>query len=229
MRSCRIVCAVAFLFACGASRACAEPLLQTLPEDGEWVKFHVNLNIGGQTSTPTWTVKSVGKKEFADVKYRWIELQSKEDDRNVVLFKCLVAEMEFGKGKNPLAHALQVFVKFGDQDHREVENIAAADAALAAILNGPTEAKKLDAKEAVELQSGRVECDVITGTAKSEFGVARFELTFRMLASEMVPHGLAGATVQIKAELAGNKFEGSVEFSLKETGENAKSELPAIE
>jgi len=189
----------------------------------------VNLNIAGQASTPTWTVKSVGKKEIADVKYRWIELQSKEADRNVVLFKCLVAESEFGKGKNPLAHALQVFVKFGDQEPREVENIAAADAALAAILNGPTEAKKLDAKETVELQSGRVECDVFTGMAKSEFGVARFELTFRMLMSEKVPHGLAGANVQIEAELAGNKFKGTVEFSLKDTGKDAQSELPAIE
>jgi hypothetical protein len=218
-----------FFLAFAASQLRAEPLLQTLPEDGEWVQFHVNLNVAGQATTPTWTVKSVGKKTIADVAYRWIELQSKETDRNVVMFKCLVAESEFGKGKNPLAHALQVFVKYGDQEPREVENIAAADPALAVILTGPAEAKKLDAKEAVELQSGRIECDVMTGVAKSELGNAKFRMEFRLLMCDKIPHGLAGGTIQIEAEFGGNKLKGSVELSLNETGKGAKTELPAIE
>src|SRR5260221_570307 len=121
MRSCRIVSLLVLLLAIGPSLAYAEPLIQTLPEDGEWVAFHVNMNVAGQATTPVWTVKSVGKKEIADVKYRWIELQSKEGERNVIMLKCLVAETEFGNGKNPLAHALQVFVKFADEEPREVE------------------------------------------------------------------------------------------------------------
>jgi len=203
--------------------------LQTLPEDGEWVQFQVNLNVGGQATTPVWTVKSVGKKELADVAYRWIELESKEADRSVVIFKCLVAESEFGKDKNPLAHALQVFVKYADQEQREVETLAAADPALALILSGPAEAKKLDTKEGVELQNGRIECDVVTGVAKSELGTAKFQMDFRLLMSDKVPHGLAGAKIKIEAEFGGSKLMGSAELSLKEHGKGAKSALPAID
>ena len=123
MRWCRFIPLVVLLSAFGASVVCAEPLIQTLSEDGAWVQFHVNLNVAGQKSTPVWTVKSVGKKEIAGVAHRWIELQSKEDERNVIIFKCLVSETEFGKGKNPLAHAHQVFVKFADQEPREVESL----------------------------------------------------------------------------------------------------------
>ena len=229
MRCCRLVPLFVLLFAIGPSFAYAEPLLQMLPEDGEWVAFHVNMNVAGQATTPVWTIKSVGKKDVADVKYRWIELQSKEGERNVIMFKCLVAETEFGKGKNPLAHALQVFVKFGDQEPREVESIAAADTPLALLLAGPAESKKLDAKEPVEFQSGRLECDVFTGSAKSELGNAKVEISYRMLMSDKVPHGLAGAKFQIEADFAGNKVAGSIELSLKDTGKDAKSEFPAIE
>src|SRR5579872_5335444 len=111
MPSRRIVPMVLVLTIIGQSLASAEPLIQTLPDDGEWVQFHVTLNVAGQMSTPVWTVKSVGKKQIAGAAYRWIEMQSKQGERNEVIFKCLVAEEEFGKGKNPLAHALQVFVK----------------------------------------------------------------------------------------------------------------------
>ena len=79
------------------------------------------------------------------------------------------------------------------------------------------------------MQSGRIECDVFTGTAKSEIGGAKIELTYRLLMSDQVPHGLAGAKFQIEADLAGNKLTGSVELALKETGKDAKSELPTIE
>ncbi len=223
---------VLFIFSlsvAGPAIARAEPLLQTLPNDGEWVRFHVNLDVAGQATTPVWTVKSVGKKEIADVAYRWVELHSQEAQTNIVLFKCLVAESEFGKGKNPLAHALQVFVKYGDQEPREVESIAAADPALALILGGPAAAKKLEAKEAVELQSGRIECDVMTGVVKTELGAAKFQMDFRLLMSDKVPHGLAGGKIQIDAEFAGNKLKGSVELTLKDTGKDAKTALPTIE
>ncbi len=199
------------LSAFGPSAVQAEPLIQTLPEDGEWVRFHVNLDVAGQKTEPTWTVKSVGKKDVAGVPCRWVELHSQDAERNVVLFKCLVPEAEFGKGKNPLAHAIKVVVKYGDAEPREADNIAGVDPALAAILAGPAESKKLDAKESVE------------------FGGASFEIMFRLLISDKVPHGLAGGKLQIAAELAGNKYSGSVELSLKETGKNAKSELPQVE
>ena len=220
---------IGILLAVNSTPIFADALIQALPNDGEWVQFHVNLNVSGRESMPVWTVKSVGKKVVAGAAHRWIELQSKEGERNVVTFKCLIPEEEFGKGKNPLANALQVFVKFGDQEPREFESIAQADAPLAAILSGPAEAQKLDTKQAVELQSGRIECDVLTGTARSEIGPAKIELEFRLLMSDRVPHGLAGATFQIKADLAGNKLTGSADVALKETGKDAKSELPTIQ
>jgi hypothetical protein len=229
MRCRCVVPIVVLILAVVASSARAEALLQTLPEDGDWVQFHANMNVGGLATTPTWTAKSVGKKEIAGEKYRWIELQSKDEERNVLLVKCLVAEAEFGKGKNPLAQAKQVFVKYGKQEPREVASLAVADGPLALILAGPAEAKKLEKKESVDVQNGRIECEVFTGRSKSEIGNAKFEISHRLLMSDEVPYRLVAAKFQIDADFSGNKFAAAVELTLKETGKNAKSELPMIE
>jgi len=219
--------AVALSLAFVPFRARADALVQTLPEDGEWVQFHVNLKIGGQATEPTWTLKSVGSKQVGGAKSRWIELQSKHGERNVVLFKCLVPESEFGKGKNPLAAAQQVFVKYADQEPRQVESMAAADPVLWMILSGPPEPSKLDEKEAVELQSGRVECEVFTGASKGEFAGAKLELEHRLLMSDKVPYRVAAA--KFRVTVAGSDFTASVDCVQKDSGKDAKSELPGIE
>ena len=147
----------------------------TLPrEDGEWVAFHVNMNVAGQVTTPVWTVKSVGKKDLADIKYRWIELQSKEEERNVITLKCLVAETEFGKGKNPLAHALQVFVKFGDQEPaRGSKSIAAADTASALIL------ARSGRRRRSSTPKSQLNFRAVASNATSSPGVQKSELRYR--------------------------------------------------
>ena len=223
-----VICGFLMSHSCPMARG-AEPLIQTLPEDGSWVQFHVNLKIGAQASTPTWILKSVGKKEVAEIPCRWIEMHSKQGERNEVIFKCLIAESEFGKGKNPLANALNVYRKLGEQPVAEVPNLAAADPALALILSGPAEAKPLEMKESVELQDGRVECDVITGKNKSEIGNIRIEIVHRLLQSDKVPFRLAGAKFEIDADVAGNKFAGTAELTLNKVGKDAKSELDSVE
>ena len=79
------------------------------------------------------------------------------------------------------------------------------------------------------MQSGRIECDVYTGTSKSEIGAVKIELAHRLLMSDKVPYRLAAAKLQIDADVGGNKFAASVELFLEDTGKDAKSELPMIE
>ena len=227
MRSHYAFVAVVLSSALLPSPVLADAVLQTLPEDGAWVQFHVNLKIGGQVSDPVWTLKSVGTKQVGGDACRWIELQSKHGERNVVLFKCLVAESEFGKGKDPLAAARQVFVKNFDQEPREVQSVAAADPVLALILSGPAQAKKLDVKEAVDVQKGRIECEVFTGTSQGEIGGTKFELEHQLLMSDEVPYGVAAA--RFRVNVAGNAFTASVDCVQKDSGKDAKSALPGIE
>jgi len=167
---------------------------------------------------------------------RWIELQGRDIDpatnqeRSFVLYKLLVAEVEFGKGKDPLSKALKVWVKFGDGDPQEYPSIAAVDPFLSMIITGTTgETKKLDAKEPVDWQEGRLQCNVHTGTSTLEVGVIKAEATHRVLYHADVPFGIAGAKQEFKVTIAGNAGGGSAEWSLKAHGKDAKSELPNIE
>lgn len=36
-------------------------LIQTLPKDGSWIEFNVNVKVNGQEYVPAWSVRSVGQ------------------------------------------------------------------------------------------------------------------------------------------------------------------------
>src|SRR6516165_3489418 len=80
LRHFRVVPLIGILLAVNSTPIFADALIQALPDDGEWVQFHVILNVSGRESMPVWTVKSVGKKVVAGAAHRWIELQSKEGE-----------------------------------------------------------------------------------------------------------------------------------------------------
>lgn len=219
-----------------ACSARAEALVQTLPADRTWVGFHVVLKEQDRETTPTWYLRSVGGKLVDGKKCRWIELQSREFDqtlnkeRNVILYKVLVAESEFGAGKNPLSKALKVWVKAGDEDPREVESIAAADPYLSLVIGGPVAGvKKLDQKEPVDWQEGRLQCDVLSGASRTEFGQFKVEVTHRVCRHNDVPFGIAAAKQEFKVSFGTQSTGGSVDFTLKAIGKDAKSELPSVE
>lgn len=226
----RIVAAALVVFVVASSVVRAEPLLQTLPEDGAWVAFQGTVDENGQKQSLNWTVKAVGKKDVAGVACRWIEMAATEGEKNLILIKCLVPESDFGKGKHPLGAAKQVFVKRGEEQTMDVGSLLAADPPHALFLQGPgADAKKLDEKEAIETQSGKLDCDVITGTNQLEFGGLKLSMTTRLLQSDKIPFGLAGAKLQFTVTVNGNAQMVKAEMTFKESGKDAKSALPDVQ
>jgi hypothetical protein len=226
----RILAAAVIVLVVASSSVRAEPLLQTLPEDGAWVAFLGSVDENGQKQSLTWTVKAVGKKDVSGVACRWIEMQVMEGEKNQIVIKCLVPESEFGKGKHPLGNAKQVFVKRGEEQSMEVANLLAADPPHALVLQGPgADAKKLDQKEAIETQTGKLECDVVTGTNQVEFGGLKLAMTARLLHSDKIPFSLAGAKLEFTITVNGNAQTVKAEMTFKESGKDAKSALPDVQ
>ena len=226
----RIVTAAVIALFMASTSVRAESLIQLLPADGEWVAFQTTLEENGKSVSNIWTVKSVGKKEVADVACRWIEMQLMREEQNLILIKCLIPESEFGKGKHPLDKAKQVFLKQGDRELAEFPSLAAASPLVALVLQGPgADAKKLDEKEPVEMQAGKIECDVISGKSEGDLGFVKATLTHRLLLTDKTAFGLAGAKVEITVTVNGKTETLKMENSLKESGKAAKSALPDIQ
>lgn len=222
----RIVAAAVIGLVMASASVRAESLIQLLPADGEWVRFQTNLMVNGKSESNTWFLKSVGKKEVAGVACRWIEMQLMNEERNLFLTKCLIPESEFGKGKHPLNHAKQVFLKQGDRELAEFPNLAVASPLVALVLQGPgADAKRLDQKEVVEMQAGKIECDVISGKSEGDVGFVKATLTHRLLFTDKTAFGLAGATVEITVTVNGKMETLKAESSLMESGKNATSAL----
>ncbi len=226
----QIVAAAVIVLVMASASVRAESLIQLLPADGEWVAFQTTLEENGKKQTLTWSVKSVGKKEVAGVACRWIEMQLMKEEQNLILIKCLIPESEFGKGKHPLGNAKQVFFKQGDRELAEFPSLVAASPLVAVVLQGPgANAKKLDQKEAVEMQAGKIECDVISGTSEGDIGFVKATLTHRLLLTDKTAFGLAGAKVEISVTVNGKTETLKAEHSLKESGKDAKSALPDVQ
>ncbi len=227
----RIVGIVAVWCAFLPALARADALIQNLPPDGSWVSFQVHLQVDGDRTQPIWSIRSVGKKVVDGEPCRWIELHSREDDKTIILIKLLVAEKEFGVGKNPLENAKTVWIQFGDKGKPdEISNIAERDAPLAVILAGPTaDVKKREKKETIPWQNGNFDSDVYEGKSSQELFGNKFELAHTVWKHSDVPFGITAMKQGIKVQLGNKSIAGSIDMTLKEFGKDAKSAMPKVE
>src|SRR5262245_29211110 len=103
----------------------SSPLLQTLPADGAWASFDLKVDVEDREIRTVWTARSVGKIDYQGKPCRFIELEQICDGPIVPAFgvvpivnqcwRAVVPEEEFGVGKNPLAHAVKIWVRNGDE------------------------------------------------------------------------------------------------------------------
>jgi hypothetical protein len=207
--------------------ASGESLVQSLPEDGAWTQFRVILTRNGVEDPEfEWTVRSVGRQQIGGDDHRWIELQSKQNGANFVLYRALIPESEFGPHKNPVAAAKKVWVKYADQPPREIDSVASADPMLALILEGPVaDLKTADAKESLDYPDGKLECTVQTGKHESKVAGLSIAVTHRVLKNDIVPFGVAAMTQEFTADFGGNPQTGKVSCTLMKFGKEAKAEL----
>jgi len=224
---CRTGLLTAALAALLGPAAWAESLLLTLPEDGAWAQYRVIIVRNGQEDPPyEWTIRSVGRQQLGGEDHRWLELQSKQNGVNVVLFRALVPEKEFGPGKNPIAAIKKTWVKYDDQPPREIESVASVDPFLALILEGPVANLKTEEnKEPLDYPAGRLECTVQTGTHETSLAGFTWKVFHRVLKSDKTPFGVAAMTQEFTGEFNGQKQGGRVTCTLEKIGKDAKSEL----
>lgn len=111
-----------FLVASARIAAAGGPV-QSLPKDGCWVKFFLEVEVsdpGGETGkhTGSWTVSSVGRKSVDGEKCRWIEIEEhldKADDGKPFTrwYKFLIREKELKPGGDLLGRLVEYWHKEG--------------------------------------------------------------------------------------------------------------------
>ena len=117
-------------------------LMQTLPPDGAWVTFDVNVKVNEQEFLMTATARSVGQALDGGKQCRFIEYEQSVDappalnnpQLGNLTWRLLVPEEEFGEGKDPLNMTHRIF------RHRDVPfGIAGLQQDLKASLGGQEE------------------------------------------------------------------------------------------
>jgi hypothetical protein len=212
-----------------ASTAVADPLFQTLPEDGVGVKFHVNMVLNGAEQVRTWQVLSVGKHTKSDEPSRWIELHGEAYEGTPVKYKLLIPESEFGRGKKPLGKATQAWRRIGNQTPEEIEDFKTADVYLYTLLSGPGKnAKKLDDKKTIGWQKGNFDCDVLEGTSRLSLGVLDMTVKHRCFRHEKAPFGFVGTEQQFEVTVNGKTNHATIEALIVDILRKQKTAFPEV-
>ena len=224
---CLLFCTLLF----GADEPKSAALIQTLPADGAWVTFNVNIVVNGTEVVPTWLVRSVGKADHEGKPCRFIELEQKcpTPPLGNVTWRLLVPESEFGSGKHPFGKALKIWIQREADQPQAVDSIAQEDPIFAALIVGPTsDVMVLKEKEKVAWQRGNLECEVVTGNQESDFLGAKLKMSHRVLRHGDIPFGLAGMKQDITFGAAGAKQEVKITMTLQDHGMDAKPKLPEL-
>lgn len=108
---------IALILAAVTRLATAGGPVQSLPKDGCWVKFFLEIELSGPDGvngehTGSWTISSVGTKTVDGEKCRWIEIEEHIDQADdgkpfTGWFKYLVREKDLKPGGDPLANLIE--------------------------------------------------------------------------------------------------------------------------
>jgi hypothetical protein len=212
-------------------------LMQTLPPDGAWVTFNVNVDVNNQEFVMAATARSVGQVLHDGKTCRCIEYEQTVDappsldipQVGNLTWRLLVPEEEFGEGKDPLSKAAKTWVKIGAMEPEAVESIELKDPFFAILFQGPRKNLKIeDAKEKVTWQRGELECSVISGQNSLEFGTLKLNMTHRITRHPDVPFGIAGLQQDLTASIGGQEQRIAIRVSLRDYGKDAQAKLPDL-
>lgn len=229
------IASVVVCWQCVAHVRAEEPksaaLIQTLPKDGTWIEFNVQVKVNDQEFVLNWALRSVGQAFLGGKQCRWLEMEqtSNAPQYPKTIWRVLVPENEFGEGNDPLSKAVKVWFKLGDKEPQSVESITQQDPVFAMLLAGPKQNLKMEeAKEKITWQQGDLECSVVSGQNEMEIGNAKFSVTHRVFRHKDVPFGLAGMHQELKASLGGQMQSVIIHMTLRDHGKDAKPTLPDL-
>jgi hypothetical protein len=183
------------------------------------------LQMGSQDQLFPYTVRSVGQFQQAGKDVRCIETDLVGNaEVPSMIHRFLVPNDAFGPDKFALSQIVRMWVRKGT-DPVETFNDLSGDELTRLFQSGITqELKKLDAKEAVNWQRGKLECTAYTGKSVPEIGTTKFHNEWTILRHDDVPFGLAGVRLKISPEGQDNVL--NVTLTLQDYGKDAKASLP---
>jgi hypothetical protein len=213
----------------------ADGLIFRLPQDGASVQYDMTLKAGPagnqRDGSGTFTMSSVGKAVVNNEDCRWIEtkmIMKFEDREMIVLAKLLIPEKELGKGKSPGEHVVRGWIKHGDQEVRELNDLKDPKAGpLVAFFAGAMKNVKELEKIEVESKLGKLPCAGQSGEAELQQGENTIVVGFENRLHEKAPFGVVTSELKFQMRRNGEDAEsGTVTLKLAEVGTTALSELP---
>ncbi|MEX1232426.1 MAG: hypothetical protein WEB58_19425 [Planctomycetaceae bacterium] len=225
------------LFPAVADEPTSAALMQTLPHDGAWATYNVNVMVNDQEFIMSATARLVGQATYGGKLCRFIEYEQTVAAPPAIdvpqlgnlTWRLLVPEEEFGEGKDPLAKAEKKWVKYDRMEPEAVESIELRDPIFAILFQGPKKNLKIeDAKEKVNWQRGQLECQVVSGQNELEIGGAKLDVMHRIFRHPDVPFGVAGMQQEMKATFGGQEVKVTLRASLRDHGKEAKAKLPEL-
>ena len=154
---------------------------------------------------------------------------SEDTKKTLRVFKALVPENAFGKGKDPTAEVREAWGQQGDAEPKELTGegeLEIFNRFVMLVLRGPTKnIQTMEDPDTIDWQSGKLKCTVITGESNFEsdkLGL-KADLTHRLLINDKIPFRLAGSKFHIDVKVLGQDVEAGAEFSIVERASMPKA------
>ena len=162
---------VAVLVASSSSTSAAGGLFQTLPKDGSWTKYYMEMKSEKpmQTMTGTLTLRSVGSVTENGEKCRWVEMQmegERDGKKQGGVFKFLVKEKDFKPGAKGVPEIIRGWTqnKTGGEVKELTDQEKSPDGMIVIFFGGNRkDVKKLKAEKVIDYQKGQLK--ITTGTS----------------------------------------------------------------
>lgn len=224
--------------ALSAPSAFADGLIQSLPDDGAWVRYNVtcarNRREVEDALIATLTLRSVGMTQHNGQPHRWIEFEWRSQneaggDEGLEVTKWLILESELRPTGSPREHVARAWER---RNAREVRFRNLSETILDDLyLPSPLSDRKSEAvSRTVEYQRGRLDLEhCVTGSSnwQNPTGTTATRMTHRYWAGDSVPFGVAAARQTLEIT-AGRNVVGQYEwqFEMNDYGMDAASALP---
>ena len=213
-------------------------LMQTLPADGAWVAYSVNVKVNEQESLMTITGRSVGQAFYDGKQGRFVEYEQTvgtASDINIpqlgnLTWRLLVPEESFGDGKDPISKATHKWVQYGTQEPEVVESLQLRDPIFATLFQGPQKNLKFEAaEEKIVWQQGELKCRVISGENEKSLGQMTMKMAHRLFVHRDIPFGMGGLHQEMSLDFGGGPpVKVIIHATLRDHGKNAKPKLPNL-
>ena len=213
-------------------------LVQSLPKDGSWVRFYMELKIAEPQKieiSGTYTIRSVGRTTVNGKPCRWIELhieQTQNGKATRTITKVLIAERDFRPKSKRRLKIIRGWIKKNENDPHKLPESDYDQFAF--LLSTPLKDRKAHHEvNVIDYQKGQltIKSGVIgkyvmkVGTdAPANSGLA---VTQSIWSHSSIPFGTAALQLEMQAQ-EGKVFgpKMTMTFTLLDYGVGAKSALP---